>query len=141
MSPTQPNPKRQARELALQILFQTEFTTPVPYQDFLGLFESKVESEVLEYADDLIRGVKARSQEIDSVIQSASQRWKIDRMAMVDRNLLRMAVFEMKFLPSPLKPSIVINEAVDLAKKFGTNESGAFVNGILDQIRKDSGWE
>lgn len=95
----------------------------------------------MDYADELIRGVKARAPEIDGLIQAASQRWKIDRMAMVDRNLLRMAVFEMKYLPSPLKPSIVINEAVDLAKKFGTNESGSFVNGILDQIRKDAGWE
>lgn len=141
MSPAPPNPKRLARELALQTLFQTEFTASVPYQDFLGLFESSVDSEALDYANELVRGVKARGSEIDALIQAASVRWKIERMAIVDRNLLRIAVFEMKHLPSPLKPSIVINEAVDIAKKFGTNESSSFVNGILDQIRKDSGWE
>lgn len=141
MNSTAPNPKRRARELALQILFQTEFTAQVPYQDFLGLFEDKVAADVLDYADELIRGVKAKSGEIDALIQSVSRSWKVERMALVDRNLLRIAVFEMKHLMPPLKPSIAINEAVELAKQFGSTESSAFVNGLLDQIRKESGWE
>jgi len=136
-----PRQKRHARELALQILFQTEFTTPVPYQDFLELFEDSTPKEVLDYADELIRGVKERRGEIDSILQASSQNWKVERMAIVDRNVLRLAVFEMKFGSSPLKPSIAINEAVDIAKKFGTTDSGSFVNGLLDQVRRQAGWE
>jgi N utilization substance protein B len=136
-----PKLKRQSRELALQILFQTEFTSPVPYQDFLELFEERTPKEVVDYADELIRGVKARVAEIDALIQSASQHWKVERMSMVDRNVLRVAVFEMKFLVDPLKPSIAINEAVDIAKRFGTTESGSFVNGLLDQVRRQNQWE
>jgi N utilization substance protein B len=122
-------------------LFQTEFAPPVPYQDFLQLFEQSVPAEVVDYADELIRGVKEKRAEIDSVIQGVSQHWKLDRMATVDRNILRIAVLEMRFLAHPLKPSIAINEAVDIAKKFGTTESSGFVNGLLDQIRRESGWE
>ncbi|MFN7728983.1 MAG: transcription antitermination protein NusB, partial [Bdellovibrio sp.] len=66
---------------------------------------------------------------------------KVERMSMVDRNVLRVAVFEMKFLVDPLKPSIAINEAVDIAKRFGTTESGSFVNGLLDQVRRQNQWE
>jgi N utilization substance protein B len=62
-------------------------------------------------------------------------------MAIVDRNALRLAVFEMKYLTPPVKPSIVINESVEIVKKYGTTESGSFVNGVLDQIRKVQGWE
>ncbi len=141
MSLQDPKLKRQSRELALQILFQTEFTSPVPYQDFLELFEERTPKEVVDYADELIRGVKARVAEIDALIQSASQHWKVERMSMVDRNVLRVAVFEMKFLVDPLKPSIAINEAVDIAKRFGTTESGSFVNGLLDQVRRQNQWE
>jgi N utilization substance protein B len=111
MSPQQ---KRQSRELALQILFQTEFTTQLPYQDFLGLYEESVPKEILDYADQLIRTTTAQMVEIDRLIQSASQHWKLDRMAMVDRNVLRLAVCEMKYLVPAIKPSIVINEAVDI---------------------------
>lgn len=97
--------------------------------------------EIVSYADELIKGVRQHSHEIDKSIQSVSQHWKLERMALVDRNILRIAVLEMRFLPSPLKASIAINEAVEIAKKFGTTESGGFVNGILDQVRKESGWE
>ncbi|MFN7729597.1 MAG: transcription antitermination factor NusB, partial [Bdellovibrio sp.] len=79
MSLQDPKLKRQSRELALQILFQTEFTSPVPYQDFLELFEERTPKEVVDYADELIRGVKARVAEIDALIQSASQHWKVER--------------------------------------------------------------
>ena len=122
-------------------MFQTEFTSPVPYQDFLELFEHSVPAEVTHYADELIGGVKSKRAEIDALIQGVSQHWKVDRMALVDRNILRLAVYEMRFLSSPLKPSIAINEAVEIAKKFGTTESSGFVNGLLDQVRRESGWE
>jgi len=107
----------------------------------LELFEDSTPKDVLDYADELIRGVKERRGEIDSILQASSQNWKVERMAIVDRNVLRLAVFEMKFGSSPLKPSIAINEAVDIAKKFGTTDSGSFVNGLLDQVRRQAGWE
>lgn len=96
---------------------------------------------MVDYADELIRGVKARVKEIDAVLQSASQHWKVERMSLVDRNVLRVAVFEMKYSTDPVKPSIAINEAVDIAKRFGSTESGSFVNGLLDQARKQNAWE
>lgn len=130
--------RRQSRELALQILFQIEFAPQIEYSNFLELFEENVDQETLNYADLLISGVKNHKTEIDNLIQTSSQHWKIGRMALVDRNLLRIAIFEMKFLNSPLKVNIAINEAVDLAKKYGSTDSGSFVNGILDQISKGS---
>lgn len=136
-----PQQKRLARELALQILFQTEFTSPVPAKDFLELFEGSVPAPTLAVAEAILNGVKKHKVEIDQLLQKASQHWKIERMAIVDRNILRIAVFEMKFQTDPTKPSIAINEAIDIAKKFGTTDSGGFVNGLLDQVRKDFGWQ
>jgi N utilization substance protein B len=94
------------------------------------------DTETVGYADELIRGVQKSKAEIDAKIQSSSQHWKVDRMATIDRNILRVAVYEMRFSPAPLKENIVINEAVEIAKKFGTTDSASFVNGLLDQIAK-----
>lgn len=126
--------RRQARELALQILFQTEFAPQISYQSFLELFEHSLDQEIIAYADQLVKGVQQNKEAIDSKIQSASAHWKVERMATIDRNILRIAVFEMKISADPIKESIVINEAVEIAKKFGTTDSGSFVNGLLDQV-------
>lgn len=128
--------RRQSRELALQVLFQTEFAPQISYQDLMDVLTTSLEQEVVTYADEIIRGVQAHKAEIDSKIQSASAHWKVDRMATVDRNVLRVAVYEMRFAPNPLKENIVINEAVEIAKKFGTTDSASFVNGLLDQVAK-----
>lgn len=130
------NLRRQSRELALQILFQIEFAPQIEYAEFLEVFEQSLPSEAIDYADLLINGVKSNKSAIDQLIQSSSQHWKVERMALVDRNIIRMSIFEMKFMSEPLKPSIAINEAVELAKKYGSTESGAFVNGLLDQVSK-----
>lgn len=130
------NLRRQSRELALQILFQIEFAPQIEYAEFLEVFEQSLPSEAIDYADLLINGVKSNKTPIDQLIQSSSQHWKVERMALVDRNIIRMSIFEMKFMAEPLKPSIAINEAVELAKKYGSTESGAFVNGLLDQVSK-----
>ncbi|HRO67515.1 MAG TPA: transcription antitermination factor NusB [Pseudobdellovibrionaceae bacterium] len=130
--------RRQSREIALQILFQTEFTPQLSPSDIAHLYEESVDRETLGYAEELIKGVTDNKTEIDAKIQAASRHWKIERMAGVDRNILRVSVFEMKFAPNPLKENIVIDEAVEIAKKFGTTDSGAFVNGVLDQISKGS---
>lgn len=128
--------RRQARELALQILFQTEFAPQISYQLFLEVFEQSLDSEITEYADLLVKGVQKNREAIDSKIQSSSAHWKVERMATIDRNILRIAVYEIKFAAEPIKENIVINEAVEIAKKFGTTESSSFVNGLLDQVSK-----
>ncbi len=128
--------RRQAREIALQILFQTEFAPQISYQAFLDVFEQSVDPEVIKYADLLVTGVQANKAAIDSKIQASSSHWKVDRMATIDRNLLRIAVYEMKFASELIKENIAINEAVEIAKKFGTTDSAGFVNGLLDQVSK-----
>jgi N utilization substance protein B len=135
-SANQPQTKRLARELALQILFQTEFQSPVSLEDLLGLFEERVSADALQYTQMLVHGVNQHKETMDQLIQSVSQHWKVSRMSLVDRNIIRVAVFEMKYSHEPLKPQIAINEAVDIAKKYGTTDSGAFVNGVLDQISR-----
>lgn len=128
--------RRSSREIAFQVLFQSEFAPSIQVRDVAEVTQESHDGETLEYAQELVRGVQAKKAEIDAKIQSVSQHWKIDRMASVDRNLLRLATYEMAFSPNPLKPAIVINEAVELAKKFGSSESASFVNGILDQLGK-----
>lgn len=131
-----PTARRQARELALQILFQTEFAPQISIQTFLSVFENNFESEVISYADQLLKGVSANKTTIDAKLQASSAHWKIERMATIDRNILRIAVFEMKCAVEPIKENIAINEAVEIAKKYGTSDSASFVNGLLDQVSK-----
>ena len=127
---------RQSRELALQVLFQTEFAPQISYGQFLEVFEESVDPEIISYADKLVTGVQSHRQSIDDKIQASSMNWKLERMATIDRNIIRIAVYEMKFAPEPLKENIAINEAVEMAKKFGSTDSASFVNGLLDQIAK-----
>jgi transcription antitermination protein NusB len=126
--------RRQSRELALQLLFQREFAPQVNFEEFIHLFEEKYDKDTITYAHQLVDGVTEKKSAIDEDIQAASRHWKIERMSVVDRTILRMACFEMKNLN--LEPKIAIDEAVEIAKKYGNTESGAFVNGILDQISK-----
>ena len=82
----------------------------------------------------LVQGVLAVQEQIDALIERYSKNWKVQRMSCVDRNVMRVAVFEMLYCPD-IPPKVSINEAVDVAKKYGTGESGAFINGIVDRIR------
>ena len=128
--------RRKARELALQALFQIDFYhTENP--ESLNYFwpEQKVSEEVLNFARKLVEGVCRRQKEIDQLIEEHSENWKLSRMSRVDRNILRMAVLELLEMEDiPCK--VTIDEAIELAKKYGTSDSGAFINGILDQILK-----
>jgi transcription antitermination factor NusB len=129
--------RTQAREIALQALYQydlcRERDTGVPETFERFVEECTDDSEVREYATFLIDGATATLDELDDRIAPAAQNWKISRMAPVDRCVLRIALFEL--LESPeVPPKVAINEAIDLAKKFSTEQSGAFVNGILDRI-------
>lgn len=129
--------RRQSRELSLQILFQTEFAPQMNIKDLSAVFEKTFEPSVMDYTMTVVQGVKANIERIDAKISTASAHWKIDRMASVDRNILRIAVYEMLMAKETLEPKIVINEAIEIAKIFGTQESSAFVNGLLDQILRN----
>ncbi len=129
--------RRKAREFALQFLYQIEVTR----EDLEGALpsfwaEHPVDAEVKKYASELIRGALGKLDEIDPLLGKYAHNWVLSRMAAVDRNVLRVAVYEMLF-SKQAPPIVAINEAVDIVKKYSTPESGAFVNGILDRIRKD----
>ena len=133
--------RRQAREAALQTLFQLELNSPPEaaseeaWQTWA--LDAAVEEMPLKgkrdyrYAAALVRGTRENLAAIDEAIAASAHDWKLDRMAGVDRNIVRLAVYEMKYGAEKLDVGIVINEAVELAKKFGTDDSGRYVNGIL----------
>jgi len=139
MSATIPQ-KQQSRELALQLLFQKEFSEPISAHDWPVLFEMSLPLDVIAFTKELLEGVSTHLAKIDSKIQSIAKNWKIERMSLVDRNVLRLGIFEMLMTSNPLPAPIVINEYVELAKKYGTTDSGSFVNGILDQAAKETSW-
>jgi len=126
--------RRQSREIALQVLFQVEFAPQISFEDLLALFDEKKDLGIIKYADAIIHGVQAQKVKIDEKIQEASRHWKIERMGGVDRNILRVAVYEMFYASELIEPKIAINEAIEIAKIYGTQESSSFVNGLLDQV-------
>jgi len=140
--------RRQSRELALKLLFQAEFTEPMKLDDLIQAQkvsplsssgkEDDLSPDAQIYTKELVTGVRSHQPQIDSLLQQFSSHWKIDRMASIDRNLLRLAIYELKFSSNPLPPSIAINEAIELAKIYGGTDSSSFVNGILDQIARKS---
>ena len=141
--------RTQAREVALQALFQFDFN---PAEQETDLDEAVTEaidtavtgdedSEVLyskdrSYAEGLVMGTLENQQAIDEILEQHARDWSIDRMAAVDRNIARMAVFELKFQEEKVDTAVIINEAVNLAKKFGTDDSSRFINGILSSVEK-----
>lgn len=128
--------RRKARECALQVLFQLEFNLTDPEALIRRYWEyQKVTEDVREYGNWIIEGIRAHTREVDAAIQSASVNWRIPRMAVVDRNILRISVFELLF-EKTLVPAIVINEAIEIAKKYSGEEASLFINGILDAVRK-----
>jgi len=104
--------------------------------DDLGHFleQSEAEPEVRQFARDLIQGCWSRRDELDGIIAAVAENWDVRRMAVVDRNVLRLASYELLFIDD-VPPKVSINEAIDLAKRYSTIDSGGFVNGILDRIR------
>jgi len=108
------------------------------YEDSLKIFwerEPHTEEAVKKFADQLVEGVTKNIKEIDAAISKYATNWQISRMAVVDRNILRLATFELLYLVD-IPPKVSINEAVDIAKKYGDIDSGKFVNGILDKISR-----
>jgi N utilization substance protein B len=128
--------RRKAREEALRILFRLEFENSQAEKTLNQYWENKKASEeIKEYSNWLVNGIISNQSKIDNIIQQVSEHWRISRMALVDRNILRMAVFELLYEEN-VAPAIVINEAIEIAKKYSGDEAATFVNGVLDAIRK-----
>jgi len=128
--------RRRARELALQLLYQFELTDASPEEMQAGFEEWRNASEsVREFADKLLRGTLDRLAEIDEKLGHQTTHWRLERLAAVDRNILRLAMFELIF-EADTPHAVVIDEAIEIAKKFGTKDSGRFVNGVLDGFVK-----
>lgn len=130
--------RRKAREVAVQALFQLDFNqvnTETAMEAVINEHEGISESSK-QYAQKLINGTQQSLVEIDSIISSSSNEWKLDRMAAVDRNIARIAIYEMKFSEEQLPPNVAINEAVEMAKTFGSEDSSRFINGILGSLVK-----
>jgi len=129
-------PKRtKARERAVQALYQIDVAATDLDEALSRFWKSfePVEREVMQVAEELVRGVARHRRELDTAIEAVSQNWRLDRMARVDRNVLRLATFELLHRADvPVK--VVINEAIELGKKFGSESSGAFINGVLDRV-------
>jgi N utilization substance protein B len=129
--------RRKAREETLRILFRLEFENKQIEKTLNQYWESKKTTrEIKEYSTWLVNGVVSDQEKIDNIIQQVSEHWRISRMAIVDRNILRMAVFEL-LNEKNIAPAIIINEAIEIAKKYSGDEAATFVNGILDAIRKN----
>lgn len=141
--------RRQAREVALQALFQLDLNGPEQEAQREVYETMAVDSALSElegtppsdrdraYIKMTVRGTREHLGEIDEMLAKKARGWKVGRMAVVDRNLVRLAIYEMFFAEEGLAPGIVINEAVELAKKYGTDDSGRYVNGILDALAKE----
>ena len=126
--------RRKARECALQILFQLEFNAGDP-KDLLRVYweHQRASRQVHDYGTWIVEKILEHGEEIDSAIQSASKNWRLARMAVVDRNILRIAVCEVLYEPA-LAPAIVMDEAIEIAKRYSGEESAVFVNGVLDAV-------
>lgn len=136
--------RRTAREFAFQILYRLDMgqenlvhrilRTEKILEEF---WETNLTSDdVKEYTDLLVKGTKENQREIDRIIADSAENWTIDRMASVDRNILRFSTYEI-LKRNEIPSSVIINEAIEIAKKYGTEESGSFINGILDRVAKE----
>jgi len=127
--------RREARELALQALYQLDMTPGSDPTPGLALFWAHFDrrDEVQAFARELVDGVRAHQERIDSLIAESAEHWRLPRLSRVDRNLLRLASFELLARPDIPAP-VTINEAVELARRYGSEDSAAFVNGVLDHI-------
>lgn len=130
--------RRKSRELVLQMLFQADLGQQ-PAEDVRKSFwkgRGDVERDVQGFAEDIFRVAQDRSVDIDKLIQGHADNWRMDRMAAVDRNVLRAAVAEMMGFPATPR-AVIINEAIEIARKFSSPESAQFINGVLDSIGKE----
>ena len=133
--------RRQSRELALQFLYgygmnRSGRPTEEVIIDFWN--SNRAPEDVRQFATDLVTGTLDNLDRIDNIIREHATNWKLDRIALVDKNILRLAIYELNYRED-IPPAVTINEAVEIAKKFSTPRSGKFVNGILDKVKKVDG--
>ncbi|MBT0652887.1 transcription antitermination factor NusB [Geomobilimonas luticola] len=126
--------RREGRELALQALYSFDLN-PMELRQSLVLFweHNRAAPTVRDFAEQLVIGVAEHRDEIDRIIEEKSKNWSLGRMARIDLNILRIAVYELHYR-SDIPKNVTINEAIEVAKKFGTEESAAFINGIIDEV-------
>jgi N utilization substance protein B len=134
------NTRRRAREAALQMLYQTEVGRAGAYEAIATYWPAhdaanELPETMREFANGLVRGTLDRRQEIDGILSAHTQNWRIERMAVIDRLILRLAVYEF-LAETKTPPRVVINEALELARSYSGEEAVAFVNGVLDAVRK-----
>ena len=129
--------RSQARDWVLKILYQSDITKrPIDLSaEYFWNNEETPDPEIQEFSKRLVLGVQENMTDIDAIISKYATNWQLKRMAVIDKNILRLGVFELKYAPD-IPPKVTINEAVELAKKYGDYESSKFVNGILDKIHK-----
>jgi len=130
--------RRKSRELALQMLFQADMGRQTPEEVHRTFWQgqSSAQEDVRGFAEDLFRVASDRRSEIDGLIERHAEHWRMDRMAAVDRNLLRAAVAELLGFPATPR-AVVINEALEIARKFSSPESVQFINGVLDSVGRE----
>jgi N utilization substance protein B len=131
--------RRLARECALQTIYLADTgkmagAELAAYKDEAGLNAGK---ENLEFFKDLVLGVETHRADIDNILASYAQNWTVSRMSAVDRSILRLAAYELIFSGEATPPAAVIDEAIELAKRFSTENSSRFINGLLDQVKKE----
>jgi len=130
--------RTRARELALQFLYQLDLRGNDILDEARGFFREVAEKQddrsTRDFALQLVQGVAKHREDLDRVIRDVATNWEITRMAVIDRNVLRMAAFELFHCPD-VPPKVAINEAIELGKRYSTQNSGAFINGILDKIK------
>jgi len=138
--------RRKSREAALQFLYQNDFVRVADIGNDMELSENfnifcslyQINKKARQYAFDLVKGILADMTDIDEIISAAASHWRMVRIAPTDRNLLRIAVFEMTDMDD-IPPQVAINEAVEIAKRFGGEESPRFINGVLDAVKNNLG--
>ena len=140
MNPAQATARHRAREAALQMLYQWEVGRTTPGDAILSYWQTRDEPVLgeahREFANQLVRGTTGRLEEIDRLLGSRTQNWRVERMAVIDRLVLRLATFEL-LEESETPPKVIINEALELARAYSGEEAVAFVNGVLDGVRKE----
>jgi transcription antitermination protein NusB len=127
--------RSRGREVALQVLYQVEQNAGVPLPEVRRFIQRRLlgDRKLCEFTEGLIAGVKEHQVQIDSLISEAAENWRLDRMAAIDRNILRLGAYEMMFCRE-IPARVAINEALELAKRYSTAQSSRFVNGILDRV-------
>ena len=126
--------RRKARELVTQVLFHMEYNSGNPEKSFELICENfNAPKSLKSFSKELVQGICENKNHIDNLIKKASKNWRLERMSRVDRSILRLSVYEMLFMDN-IPHKVSIDEAVELGKKYGTEESGAFINGVLDNI-------